>query len=98
MRDLPLLLAVLAGIGAISFIVAWTIGRRLAARRYRLGLLVSILTVPVLIFVGGLVDFIVRSDIPGDGPAHALAGMVMFALLALPLSLLVALLTLRRRG
>lgn len=75
--------------------VALTLGRRLARRSRLLALLISATAVPLL---GIATTLVLDAPGTGDGPALALAGTLILAGMAMPITLLTSALVLRRLG
>lgn len=96
MSDAAYIAAVLAAAAVATAMLARTLGRRLA-RRSRTGAIVFCgLTIPIVVVVAAYASYHLAADQPGDGPVMALSGTPIDAAWATPLTLLVALLTIRR--
>lgn len=97
MGDGLLVVGVVAGMGLAAALTALTLGVRIA-RRSRLGatLLSGFLpSIALLLIEGGL--FVLDKDVGGDGPAMALAGSIIYAVIALPVTLTCAAVMIRWR-
>ncbi len=97
MEALVLLLGIAAAL-LLTAAIALTVGRRLARHGRALGVVVTGLAVPLL-GIGITVALNWRDgDVPGDGPAMALAGALLLATLTLPVTLTIGVVLIRRRG
>jgi uncharacterized membrane protein YhaH (DUF805 family) len=96
MRDITLVVGVLAAMMLAAAIVALVIGRPIARRSRAAAILVSGLLPPVGLVLVEYGMFVRDADGHGDGPAMALVGSLIYALLALPFTLVVAAVVIRR--
>ena len=97
MADYLLIGAVVGAMVLLTFVVARTLGRRLARRSRVLASLVSALLPSIVLTLVAIMIFLHDVDVRNDGPAMALTGSLIYAVLALPFTVVIAVLTIGRR-
>ena len=91
-----LVVGVVAAMVVAAAIAALVIGRPVARRSRVAAILVSGLLPSIVLVSVEYALFARDSDVHGDGPAMALVGSLIYACLALPFTLLVAAVVIRR--